>query len=490
MRKKIANILLTVLALLLCSAYLAATREYRKYPVLGREMIANVTSLEDHRDALAHWYGKGFRNAVLMNIDAHDDMKKIPPWQMAHVKLACRQQEGASGATRKPGHPLANGNFIHAAAKMGIIKRVIWVVPSSYDLFSDPANRLQGLLTSYGFSDEDIGTFRLGKGSFSGTVDGIPLAICDSRSLPDLKEPILLSIDVDFFPTMLDDYKLTITDALKQTFSDLSGKGYAIMDATVAYSVNGGYLDSCRRWVGELIIDAVRIPSLLSRPRLPERYVFLQRTDLLMQMKRYRELLMKLPEVPPGETDPALLLYGAKAYQGMAKLDKAFHYAEMACLRDNRYCGGLPELGLSILEKGEISQAERFFLRGYELSPEMDNGQFRLAMALKKAGRYDKAIDYFRVFRKCYGPFPVDFYLAETCMLKGDDISARKYYDSGREELVGNPSALNGFGDMATLAKGAAFYDSKEETKYALQIRQLLQAKAGKESFSTEPLLY
>lgn len=491
MRKKTKIILLLALAIILCSAYLAATHDYRKYPLLGKDMIANVTVLEDHRDALAHWSRKGFKNAVLMNIDAHDDMKRVPPRQMAQVKLACRQREEVSGAKKRMGPPLANGNFIHAAARMGIIGRVIWVVPTSYDLFSDPGNRLQALLTAYGFSADDISTFRLKKGSFTGTVDGIPLLICDSRSLPDLKEPIILTIDVDFFPAMLADHNLNITAALKQTFSNLSSKGYAIMDATVAYSVNGGFLDSCHRWVGDLVIDAVRIPGLLSLPRIPERYEFLQQADLLMQMKRYGELLAMLPSVPPDEErDPALLLYAAKAYHGIAELDKAFRYAETACLRDNRYCGGLPELGASTLEKG-VGQAERFFLRGYELSPEMDNGQFRLAMALKKAGRYDGAIDYFKVFREGYGPFPVDFYLAETCLLKGDESSARMYYDSGREELIGNPSMLNGYGDMATLEKGAAFYERKGDAEYASQIRALLKARvANEESFSMVPLLY
>jgi tetratricopeptide (TPR) repeat protein len=263
------------------------------------------------------------------------------------------------------------------------------------------------------------------------------------------------------------------------------------MDATVAYSINGGYLDSSRRWVGDLIVDSLRIPGLVSLPAMTRRYEFLQGTDLLMRMGRYDELLKDLVNIPPEEErEPVLLLYAAKAYQQSGNLSQAFRYAETACLRDRRYCSAFAEIGASLLEKRGLAAAEPFFRRGYELNPRMDNGQFRYAMALSRVGRYDDAIRYFHIFRNGYGVFPVDFYLAKASQMKGDDATAKLYYDSALAELMKNQELMGGFGDVSVLEKGALFYDSHGESGSAKLLRQLAKKREIELDAPMEPLLY
>ncbi|HEY6838817.1 MAG TPA: hypothetical protein VI389_08755, partial [Geobacteraceae bacterium] len=48
------------------------------WPVLGSQSFAEVAIVEDHRVALEHWAERGIRNAVLVNMDAHDDMRRVP----------------------------------------------------------------------------------------------------------------------------------------------------------------------------------------------------------------------------------------------------------------------------------------------------------------------------------------------------------------------------------------------------------------------------
>jgi len=453
--------------------------ETGQYQVLGSEMITNIQVMEDHRDALTRWREIGVKDALLVNIDAHDDLREFPPDKLAELKsepLPVNGRESKAAGYEEKHSAVSNSNFIQAAASLGIVKKVIWVVPDTFELFTDSGQRLAEFLRKNGFSARDIGTFRRKNQSFTGSSDGVPLIICDIGNLPDLNEPILLTIDVDYFPAMIKAKRPEITEALKNTFKALYKKEYKIRDASVAYSVNGGFLDCRYRWVGDLVIDTLRIPGLLSQKSLPCRYDYLQSVDLLLLLKHHKELLHEISKFQAkGGSAPDVFLYAATAFQGLGETEKAFLYAENACLSDSRYCYGLAELGTSMLDKGDIAAAERFFLRGYELSPKMDLGQFRLAMALKGSGRLDEAIRYFKVFRNRYGPFPIDFYIAETFLLKGDSSSALQYYNSGRSEIVRNPSVMDRFGDFSVIEKGAAFYEQLGFTQYATLLREKIK---------------
>lgn len=471
---------IVVLTLFIISILMERKADSGVYPILGVDVLGNVSAVENHREALRIWADKGVRNAVLVNMDAHDDLRMVPMGDMKKLKqLYRRKQEGEKGnvACQEGYGPVTNANFIHAAAKLGIVKRVVWVVPGSYELFSDNGERLQALLKFYGFSAKEIAGFRNRGGCFSGKANGVPLVICDPDSLPEIEEPILLSVDVDFFPAELGDNNYRITDPLRKAFKALFARSYRIRDAVVAYSVNGGFTEASRRWVGELAIDCIRVPGVMRLAELPARYEFLQKADHLLTFNKYRDLQTLLaPLMGKGVRDPAVLTYAALASQGLGEIAQSFSLAEQACHADKGYCYGLTQVGSLVLDQHGVEKAEPFFARGYELSPGMDEGQFRLALSLKKVGRYDEAIRYFNIFRNSYGPFPVDFYLAETMLLKGDENGALRYYDSGRKELDRNPAVLTGFGDFKAIEGAALFYEAKGDSRLALELRKRIRS--------------
>ena len=479
MRTRIkTGLYLLLFALCLPSLFFVKKAYMLGYPVLGTDGLKDVQLIEDHRDALQLWIRKGIRNAVLVNIDAHDDLKRVPTEDIQKLKQAYLRNPMELTEAGHDGYPPpGNNNFIYIAAKLGIIKKVVWIVPSTYDIFSDSGTRLAALLKMYGFADEDILTFTPKGRSFVGTVDGIPVTICDIASLPKLREPVLLTLDVDYFPAMVNDASFAITKSVKETFKALFDRGYEVRDTTVAYSVNGSFLSTCYRWVGDLSVDILREPAVLSEDQLPARYLFLQRADMLLIMKRYQELLDHTATYLEKEgTDPSVYIYAAQAQQALGNSNESFRLAEKACVAEKSYCYGLPELGSVLLELYDLNMAEKFFSRGYALCPDMDHGQFQLAMALRKSGRHDDAIKYFQVFRNCYGSFPVDFYLAETYLLKGDEPSALAYYDSGRRTVVKNAALLSGFGDFKSLEKAAEFYERKGHSSEAAELRNLVES--------------
>lgn len=469
-----------VLFLSLLFAYTTRKSSDQILSVPGKLRPFDVKVLEDHKDALDHWVEKGFRDAVLVSIDAHDDIQMVSKEAIKrlkdiHLKTDSSGLGDYNSMKYESTNPLiTNSNFINAAVRLGIIKKVVWIVPSTYRLFQDDSMQLISLLQTYGFQDEDINTFKMKDGCYRGRAFEVPLDICDVNSLPYINEPVLLSIDADFFPLEVSDFK--ITKSVKNTVNAIFNKGYTIRDTVVAYSVNGGFLNTTLRWVGDLAVDLLRHPEMRQQAELPEHYSVLQRADLLLSMSRYENLLdYLLPYQKRGDKDPAITMYIAKAYNAIGKIDKAFVYAEKACLTENNYCYGLPELGCNILDDRGLDSAERFFTRGYEMRPEMDYSQFRFALTLKQSGRYDDAIKYFKVFRDFYGPFPVDFYIAETYLLKGDESLALQYFDSARTELSQNPNVLTSFGDLKIIKKAVRFYEEIGYKNFAEELSKIMK---------------
>jgi hypothetical protein len=480
MNKSVKTIIvLFILSLSLLYAYTLRKSGNQLFPVPGKVKPFDIKVLEDHKDALDHWIGKGFRDALLVSIDAHDDIQTVSAEKMNRLKdiyqRSIKRDLGDDNINIESTKPLvSNSNFINAAVKLGIIEKVVWIVPSSYDLFQDNSIQLVSLLKTYGFPDKDIDTFKIKGECFRGRAFGVPLDICEVNSLPALNGPVLLSIDVDFFPREVSDHDYKITKSVKHIVNVMFNKGYTIRDAVVAYSVSGGFLNTTHRWVGDMIVDLLRSPEMRAQSELSGHYSILQRADLLLSMNRHGDLLdYLLPYLKQDDRDPAVTMYVAKAYHALGKFDKAFDYAEKACLAENNYCYGLPELGSQMLDECGLDSAERFFKRGYEICPEMDYSQFRFALTLKQSGKYEDAIKYFKVFRAFHGSFPVDFYIAETFLLVGDKASALKYFDSGRKELSQNPYALTSFGEI--IKKAVSFYEDNGFKNSAEELGKIME---------------
>lgn len=475
-------IVLLILPLSLVFAYKIRSSCNQISPVPNAMKFFDVKVMEDHKNALDHWIGKGFRDAVLINIDAHDDIQMVSSEKMNKLSDIYRNtvRSGVNDNNLmeiESTLPLVtNGDFINAAVKLGIIKKVVWIVPSTYRLLQGNRIQLESLLKTYGFSDKDINTFQVKNGCFRGRAFEVPLDICDVNSLPYLNEPVLLSIDVDFFPPSVSDYDHNIARSAKHTVNAIFNKEYAILDTVVAYSVNGGFLNTTHRWVGDLTVDLLRRPEMRAQSELTKEYSVLQTADLLLSMNRHKDLIdYLLPYLEGDEENPAITMYVAKAYYALGEIDKSFAYAKKACIAENNYCYGMPEIGSSLMNDHGLESAERFFIHGYEMCPQMDYSQFRFALNLKESGRYNDAIKYFKIFRKFHGPFPADFYIAETYLLKGDDISAMQYFDSGKSALLKDPSALTSFGDPKVIKKAVRFYKENDLRHFAEELINIME---------------
>ncbi|TAN42779.1 MAG: hypothetical protein EPN25_02610 [Nitrospirae bacterium] len=414
-------------------------------PVLLTDPISDVTIVEDHSEVLSAWIRKGVRGAALIHIDEHDDIRQIAPERITRLKkLFDRSDRTAlAAADSLTDSGLYNiGNFVYAAASLGILREVYWIIPAM------PENDLQfrKFLRRNRFSEEQINTFSMHNGCFRGSPGNVPLSLCTPDSLPEPQEPLVVSIDLDFLPALAAEQRIEKPDALRKLAYRLRSKAYQAADVSVSYSVNGGFTSALNRWLGNALIRFIRTPETLSDDPLMPPWANYQAAD------RYASRLLPAEglayvQKPLGDHpgDAALLLYAADFSYLLNDLQGAFRYADRACKAERQYCFGLLHVGRYLTREGRLDEAVRFIEAGASRHPGMLYHQWELGFALLEANRPSEALRIFDPLRLLLGAFPLELFRAEAYLLLGDGERAAAHCDLAIKGL--KTASVNGTDD-------------------------------------------
>jgi tetratricopeptide (TPR) repeat protein len=287
------------------------------------------------------------------------------------------------------------------------------------------------------------------------------VAICAQERLPRISDPVLLSLDADFFPHAARYRGVTVLTEIRALLSALRDARYAVRDAVVAHSVQDGAVPIELRWAGEAVVEMLRDPSIALQEEPPERWSALQRLTLLKaggQAKAGELLNVALSLLQRQPHDPALLLFAAEAAAGHGGGDAALAYAEQACRVDRGYCVGLREVGLQLLERGAVDDAAPFFAAAERLLPGMSYGQLDEGILLAKAGRLVEAVATLEKLIAREGAFPVAFLVGAIHVASGDRAAARRSYDLALAALAQSPYAAVTREETAGAIRGAAIF--------------------------------
>jgi tetratricopeptide (TPR) repeat protein len=418
-------------------------------PLLGKDAVANPLIVEDHSQALAYWAERGVRGAVLMNFDAHDDIRWISDVKIDVLREFYRR--GDWQRFRQEEDTFADeglynvGNWIYAGARLGLFKEIYWVVPLKYFAEGGAEGNLHGFLASCGFSAEDVRSFALRNNQFKGSFRGIPLTLCGLESLPMIAEPLLLSIDADFFRTYSAQYRAAFLPALHVAFDALYRMNYRVRDAVVSYSINGDFLHPHHRWVGDTAAAILRRPGLINEPP-SEPLLLLQRIENAYRSHNPAEVLALADPYLARHPLPSLLLYKAHALMLQGDPDKAYAAAMASCRADRLYCSGAAYMGAYYESKGQYLKAERFFRGAFAINPNLCYGLFQFANCLRKLGKLRESIGYYEKDDRMNGPFADDFMIAETHLMLGDRQAAAAALKRALHGLENDPYAavMNG----------------------------------------------
>jgi len=236
---------------------------------VGVDPIPTVHLFENHSSSLIAWRRARLSDRVLVHIDGHSDLDWLPDETIARLAVTGPDQLGALKL-----HPYAMDgttyqrfgiwDFVYAAARLGIVREFVWVVPDGTvdtpEQADDLVRRLiLGKMQMVGL--DEAKSLRLSGRRISGTVLGVKLTICELSDLPSFEEPVLLDIDLDFLTTRSGTTQEVTPRpwiAPEDLVARLRASGLRCEIVTLSLSTMGGYLPPASRWVGPAMIDILK----------------------------------------------------------------------------------------------------------------------------------------------------------------------------------------------------------------------------------------
>ncbi len=297
---RIVCVFLTFLFVFSCSR-----NEVGNYPVIAVDTIENINVYEDHSEALIHWLKQGYRDLVLINIDEHDDLRFIPEHKIERLKrLVVNKKWKEIQKAHDVGVPslFTLADFIYAAYRLGVVKKLYWISPSGFLKWPDIEKGAHELLRAFGYPEEIIKNFKADGRIAKGRIYGLEVMLTSVENLPMIKEPVLVTFDVDYFSNSLWKLKKGELYIFSEFFSKIKKKNIRVKDVSIAYSVNGGYTEAIYRYLGDEVAMLLKRPDLATSNDYPELwkireegFKYYRRQEYQKSLKIFEEGITKFP---------------------------------------------------------------------------------------------------------------------------------------------------------------------------------------------------
>ncbi len=266
------NRLLAIIAVSILSFLLVSSCREQPSPVAAVDPIPEIEMFEDHSGALVSWMKKGHEDMTLVHVDHHSDCEYVPEHKIQRLRKLYENKEWDEILKHKDkgGVLFSLADFIYPAYKLGIVKKVYWV--TTLDLFwsNNPLPVVQAYLRENKYSDDIIDSFRIDGKTATGSVHGLEVTISTLDDLPPIQEPVMLSIDIDYFSNIMKESKINELKVLRDFMSILRNKKLKVKNLDVTYSVNGGYTAILDRHIGDEVVHIFKHPEIVTSWNFPE----------------------------------------------------------------------------------------------------------------------------------------------------------------------------------------------------------------------------
>jgi len=397
--------------------------------------------VENHSDVLVPWIQTGIRNAVVVNVDAHDDC--IPITEEHLQKLRSLFTTGnmeaignANGVTDSSLYDISN--FITAAHAIGVAREVVWGVPLP--------------------------------GELSKVYTHLPFQVrlIDSLATMKIEGPVFLTVDADCVDRYASYQCINLVEAVRRIATTLRAVPWEVKHLSISFSHDGGYLPVTLRWVGYALKDALE-GNDVNRPGAAWQMLVEAedwRRSLLPTgiIKKTRPLIQKHPEIPWLHTYMADALFRADS------LDAAFAEGKQAMSLDAGCAYILAEIGGELANMGRYVEAERFLAE----APTVINAAAELALAqwMDGSGQIEGAIRHYLRINMKVANYSTDLLLGYCYERLGNTGQARHHYARAVSLLTRPVSEMAGFADLTSaVAAAEQFLRKNGEPKAARILR-------------------
>jgi len=322
------------------------------------------------------WGGDAFAPAE--SIFIHESPGEITPaWQNAGIRRATVVHSSPiSGLGIGDGKNVSASNHLYMAHRRRLIKEVYWVMP-------------QGLFNNIPLADRSVKQYLLESspelpvkevhamvregGCVKGRLNGVPVRLCSTYTLPILKDPVILHMAVSFVPEQAFAARISNLGVLKDWFHDMTARLENIVRMDVSIGVEDGLLRPVHRYLVEEFYTIASDLSVLEAADPPALWKVRDTAD---NMYLGDEDVLVLEHIAnEGATNPgdsALMALRAATYLRTDELDRAFDDAEALCRVDIRECYMFAYLAGVLKKNGRKAEAMRFLDAASEAMPGLD----------------------------------------------------------------------------------------------------------------------
>jgi len=420
-----------------------------------RRAAAPVVAVEAHSEALPLWLELGIKNATLIHIDAHDDLRPIPPDKAEALKdLAVRRDLNALRRADSFGVDglYDEGSLVSAAARLSVVRDVVWVVPGR------DRDQVQALSSRAG---------RL--------APGLPVMVCPLEEMPSFSRPVLVGIDLDFLPEFACERGLTDLEAARRLARVLGERVPRRIQVVMCYSTGDGYTPVLLRWLGDALLDfLMAYPSGL----IPERgriWAFLAEAERLRRAGAHQALIDMIDSRPrPLLGAAAGWLYLADAFYFRDEIERSFKACLEACRLDKRSAVIFLWVARGLAIEGRTDEAARFIAAGREADPRVRDwkAEAYLALALEREGRGAEAVAVWERLSAHYTSYSAEFLIGKRLLEMGDGPGAGRRFDEAVRRLDLHPDIEADFPEVCEAVVSAVrYYEVTGRTGRASRLR-------------------
>jgi tetratricopeptide (TPR) repeat protein len=399
--------------------------------------VGSVHRAEDHTSTFFVWWRAGVRDQVILHVDAHDDMQAVPDGDLERLRSLLA--EGKVGQAERnvdlgPRSPMSMGDWIYVAHRVGMVQRVLWVVPET-----DPATLPAFLERSRPTLQERASFTRQGDW-LVGTLNGFEVELVPwpalARRLIDLPQPrrLLLSLDLDFFPAAAERSHRSPRAVADELLDLLSSQPVELPQVVVSYSTNRFYTPLADRVLGDYLANALQDPGF--RSSLPASWrLFFSAQDLQRQnqiagaREQYLQVLGQDPAFTPAIFALALL----RAEQG--DWEGASAWAQRAVAQDASYVLAFVQLAERAEDRQRIDWSETYLGQAVEQGPDNLDAWLARAGFLRGHGCQLEACEAYRRALELAQHVSTLLFAGESCALAGYTDEALQHYREGLDLL-------------------------------------------------------
>jgi tetratricopeptide (TPR) repeat protein len=373
---------------------------------VGQDPIETVHVHENHSSALIDWSEAGVRSRIVLHLDGHADFDWLPDETIARLATA-----SAAELFEHEVHPYAMDagalsgfaiwNFIYPAARLGLVRELVWVVPDGTFADDETVNRfVRAMLFEkmQMIQPAEARSLSWDGKQLRGEILGLPVTLCELRNLPSFDEPVLLDIDLDYFSTR-SALTLYVTDRPwirpGEVVDALRDHGVTTDLVTLSLSTIGGYLPPGDRWIGDALRRRLGDPSAGDDPVERRRLEIAEQVAtgrLDRAVDGWRQLVERRPE------DPTLWFALGETLEAAGKLEQADEARRRAAAIDPLLrLGDLMIADRLWLNQGFAAALPRYerYLDRFPQGPYAEYALRRKAGCLTRLGRNREALDVY-----------------------------------------------------------------------------------------------